>query len=94
MNGDSLGNLFGGAGYSVSNDFQFQIAGGLFNGIEPRNSYVNTFAGDGGLNLRFGGKAMTFSKKIVPQGLSWQDSLQAASQQAPMGSDQSTYARS
>ena len=60
LNGDSLGNLFGGAGYSVSNDFQFQIAGGLFNGIEPRNSYVNTFAGNGGLNLRFGGKAMVF----------------------------------
>ena len=36
---------------------------------------------------------MTFSKKIVPQGLAWQDSLQAASQQAPMGLDQSTYAR-
>ena len=60
LNGDSLGNLFGGAGYSVSNDFQFQIAGGLFNGIEPRNSYVNTFAGNGDLNLRFGGKAMVF----------------------------------
>ena len=60
LNGDSRGNLFGGAGYSVSNDFQFQIAGGLFNGIEPRNSYVNTFAGNGGLNLRFGGKAMVF----------------------------------
>ncbi|MCP9822197.1 hypothetical protein [Cyanobium sp. L1E-Cus] len=66
LNGDSRGNLFGGAGYSVSNDFQFQIAGGLFNGIEPRNSYVNTFAGNGGLNLRFGGKAMVFrpSKKL------------------------------
>jgi len=60
LNGDSRGNLFGGAGYSVSNDFQFQIAGGLFNGIEPRNSFVNTFAGNGGLNLRFGGKAMVF----------------------------------
>ena len=66
LNGDSRGNLFGGAGYSVSNDFQFQLAAGVFNGIEPRNSFVNTYAGDGGLNLRFGGKAMVFrpSKKL------------------------------
>ena len=60
FNGDSRGNLFAGSGYSVSNDFQFQLAAGVFNGIEPRNSFVNTFAGDGGLNLRFGGKAMVF----------------------------------
>ena len=66
LNGDSRGNLFAGAGYSVSNDFQFQLAAGVFNGIEPRNSFVNTYAGDGGLNLRFGGKAMVFrpSKKL------------------------------
>jgi hypothetical protein len=60
LNGDSLGNLFGGGGYSVSNDFQFQLTAGVFNGIEPRNGYVNTFAGNGDLNLRFGGKAMVF----------------------------------
>jgi hypothetical protein len=60
LNGDSRGNLFAGTGYSVSNDFQFQLGTGVFNGIEPRNSFVNTFAGDGGLNLRFGGKAMVF----------------------------------
>ncbi|MCP9941528.1 hypothetical protein KBY70_03835 [Cyanobium sp. ATX 6E8] len=60
LNGDSRANLFAGSGYSVSNDFQFQLAAGVFNGIEPRNSFVNTFAGDGGLNLRFGGKAMVF----------------------------------
>ena len=50
----------------MSNDFQFQLAAGVFNGIEPRNSFVNTYAGDGGLNLRFGGKAMVFrpSKKL------------------------------
>jgi len=59
-NGDSRGNWFLGSAYSVSNDFQFQLVGGAFDGIEPRNSYVNTFAGDGGLNLRFGGKAMVF----------------------------------
>ena len=60
LNGDSLGNFFGGGGYSVSNDFQFQLTAGVFNGIEPRNGYVNTFAGNGDLNLRFGGKAMVF----------------------------------
>jgi hypothetical protein len=59
-NGDSRGNWFAGAGFSVSNDFQFQLASGAFSGIEPRNSFVNTFAGDGGVNLRFGGKAMVF----------------------------------
>ncbi len=66
LNGDSRGNLFAGAGYSVSNDFQFQLAAGVFNGIEPRNSFVNTYAGNGDLNLRFGGKAMVFrpSKKL------------------------------
>jgi hypothetical protein len=60
VNGDTRGNIFGGGGYSVSNDFQFQLAAGMFNGIQPRNSFVDTFAGDGGLNLRFGGKAMVF----------------------------------
>ena len=60
LNGDSLGNLFAGGAYSVSNDFQFQLAAGVFNGIEPRNSYVNTYAGNGDLNLRFGGKAMVY----------------------------------
>ncbi|MCP9807965.1 hypothetical protein KBY58_00780 [Cyanobium sp. HWJ4-Hawea] len=60
FNGDSRGNLFFDSSYSVSNDFQFQLATGVFNGIEPRNSYVNTYLGDGGFNLRFGGKAMVF----------------------------------
>ncbi|MCP9807138.1 hypothetical protein KBY71_11495 [Cyanobium sp. T1B-Tous] len=60
LNGDSRGNLFGSAGYSVSNDFQFQLAAGVFNGIEPRNGFVNTYAGNGDINLRFGGKAMVF----------------------------------
>jgi hypothetical protein len=60
LSGDSRGNLFAGGGYSVSNDFQFQLAAGVFNGIEPRNSFVNTYAGNGDLNLRFGGKAMVF----------------------------------
>ncbi len=59
-NGDSRGNWFLGTAYSVSNDFQFQVAGGAFDGIEPRNSFVNTYAGNGEGNLRLGGKAMVF----------------------------------
>ncbi len=57
-NADSSGNMLGNVAYSVSNDFQFQVAGGVFNTIEPTNSYVNTFLGNGARNLRFGGKAM------------------------------------
>jgi len=60
LSGDSLGNFFAGGGYSVSNDFQFQLAAGLFNGIEPRNSFASTYAGNNDLNLRFGGKAMVY----------------------------------
>ncbi len=58
INADSRGNLFGFAGVSVSNDFQFQVAGGQFNGISPQNNFVSTYAGDGNYNIRFGGKAM------------------------------------
>ncbi len=70
LNGDSRGNLFAGAGYSVSNDFQFQLAAGVFNGIEPRHSFMNTYAGEVGLNLRFGAKAMVSrpSEKLLFQG--------------------------
>jgi len=60
VNSDTRGNLFGGGGYSVSNDFQFQLGLGVFNGIEPRNNFVNSFAGDGGLNLRYAGKVMLY----------------------------------
>jgi len=58
FNADSGGNVFGLGGVSVSNDFQFLIAGGQFNGITPQNSFSTTFEGGGNLNLRFGGKAM------------------------------------
>jgi len=58
INADSRGNLFGFAGVSVSNDFQFQVAGGQFNGISPQNNFVSTYAGDGNYNIRVGGKAM------------------------------------
>lgn len=60
FNGDSLGNIFGGGRYSVSNDFQFEVGAGVFNGIEPRNDYVDKYAGNGDLNVRFGGKAMVY----------------------------------
>ncbi len=58
INADSRGNIFGFAGVSVSNDFQFQVAGGQFNGISPQNNFVSTYAGDGNTNIRVGGKAM------------------------------------
>ena len=58
LSGDSRGSVNGQVGYSVSNDFQFQIAGGVFDGIEPQNNFIRTYANDGGGNLRFGGKAM------------------------------------
>jgi hypothetical protein len=60
LSGDSRGSVNGQLGYSVSNDFQFQIAAGVFDGIEPQNNFIRTYANDGGGNLRFGGKAMVF----------------------------------
>ena len=47
-------------GFALAVVLVVQLAAGVFNGIEPRNSFVNTYAGNGGLNLRFGGKAMVF----------------------------------
>ncbi len=70
LNGDSLGNLFGSAAYSVSNDFAFETsggtygnAGGIATGAAPGSaaaSFLNTYLGPGNRNLRFGGKAMVF----------------------------------
>ena len=59
-NGDSSGNLLGSIAYAVSNDFQFQLAGGSFENIKPRNSFVDTFIGNGDINFRVGGKAMIY----------------------------------
>ncbi len=74
LNGDSRGNLFGFAAYSVSNDFQFQIGGGTFGNAGPPASdsgsgsgssvspevvsFLNTYQGTGNRNIRLGGKAM------------------------------------
>ena len=63
-NADSLGNLFGFAGYSASNNFQLQlISGGVFNGIDPVTPLSTLFASDNGPNYRYGGKAMVFSQQ-------------------------------
>jgi hypothetical protein len=67
VNADSRGNIFGFAGLSVSNDFQFQVAGGQFNGIAPQNNFISTYQGPGNTNIRFGGKAMVMrSTKNLP----------------------------
>ena len=70
LNADSLGNLLGSAGYSVSNDFLFEIDGGTYGNAgsvatgaaqgSAAANFVNTFLGPGNRSLRFGGKAMVF----------------------------------
>lgn len=57
-NVDSRGNLLGFAGVSLSNDMQFQVAAGQFNGIEPQNNFISTLIGKSGYNFRLGGKTM------------------------------------
>ena len=57
---DSSGSLWGGAAYSVSNDLQAQILTGAVESGDTPNSYVDTYVGDGDLNVRFGAKAMVF----------------------------------
>jgi hypothetical protein len=62
-NADSLGNLFGFLGYSVSNDVQLQLwSGGAFNGIDPVTSLSSAFAPDNELVQNFGGKGVLFSQ--------------------------------
>jgi hypothetical protein len=62
-NFDNLGNSFGFAGYSASNDFQLQlVSGGVFNGINPVTTLSDRFASDNGTNIRYGGKAVAFSQ--------------------------------
>jgi len=70
INGDSLGNLLGSAGYTVSNDFQFEVSGGTYGNAgavatgaptgSSAASFLNTYMGPSNANLRFGGKAMVF----------------------------------
>lgn len=61
-NADSLGNLFGFVGYSLSNDFQLQYSGGVFNKIRPATALSNAYATDGGYNERWGGKGIVFNQ--------------------------------
>ena len=58
-NADDKGNLFGQVGWSASNDFQFILFdAGAFSQVSPITPLVSTYANDGGLNQRFGGKAV------------------------------------
>jgi hypothetical protein len=61
-NGDSRGNGLGLVGWSASNIFQFDISGGVFNNVQPASALVNTYASNGGFNVRFGGKLVSFSQ--------------------------------
>ncbi|MCP9849768.1 hypothetical protein [Cyanobium sp. Morenito 9A2] len=61
-NADSLGNLFGFFGYSLSNAVQFQYSGGVFNTIEPATTLSSLYASDGGYNERFGAKAIVLNQ--------------------------------
>ena len=59
LNADSAGNVFGQLAYSLSNDFQLQVlSAGEFNQVTPVTDLVATYANDGSLNTRFGGKAV------------------------------------
>lgn len=58
-NADDKGNLFGQVGWSVSNDFQFILFdAGAFQKVSPTSRLVSTYANNGGVNQRFGGKAV------------------------------------
>ena len=58
-NADDKGNLFGQVGWSASNDFQFLLFdAGAFQQVSPITPLVSTYANNGGLNQRFGGKAV------------------------------------
>jgi len=61
-NGDSRGNGLGLIGWSASNIFQFDMGGGVFNNVQPSSALVNTYASNGGFNVRFGGKLVSFSQ--------------------------------
>jgi hypothetical protein len=67
-NADSRGNVFGAFNYSLSNIFQLELLDvGAYNQVNtPASSALqqrlaNTYATDGGLNWRLGGKTVAFS---------------------------------
>ena len=58
-NADSKGNIFGQLAWSASNDFQFVVLDlGVFNKVSPVSALSRAYANNGGLNQRFGGKAV------------------------------------
>ncbi|MEB3354159.1 MAG: hypothetical protein VKM34_07985 [Cyanobacteriota bacterium] len=65
FNADSMGNLFGSIGYSISNIFQIDFKAGVFENVQPVSSdqanLSETFQSDGSFNYRIGGKAVAFS---------------------------------
>lgn len=61
-NGDSEGNVFGFFGYSLSNDFQLQYSGGIFNNVQPITALSSSYATDRGYNERIGGKAIVLNQ--------------------------------
>lgn len=61
-NADSGGNLFGYAGYSLSNIFQLEVLkAGTYNNVPQTSTLTNTYFNSGAPQLRFGGKAVSLS---------------------------------
>ncbi|HBH72300.1 MAG TPA: hypothetical protein DDY43_02405 [Synechococcales bacterium UBA10510] len=61
-NADSSGNVFGYAGYSISNILQLDLfKGGAFNNVPQSTALADTYANDRAPQWRFGGKAVILS---------------------------------
>jgi hypothetical protein len=61
-NADSSGNVFGYAGYSISNILQLDLfKGGAFNNVPQTTALGDTYANDRAPQWRFGGKAVILS---------------------------------
>jgi hypothetical protein len=61
-NADSSGNVFGYAGYSISNILQLDLfKGGAFNNVPQSRPLADTYANDRAPQWRFGGKAVILS---------------------------------
>lgn len=61
-NADSSGNVFGYAGYSISNILQLDLfKGGAFNNVPQTTPLADTYTNNGAPQWRFGGKAVILS---------------------------------
>ena len=61
-NADSSGNVFGYAGYSISNILQLDLfKGGVFNNVPQTTPLADTYTNNGAPQWRFGGKAVILS---------------------------------